>query len=245
MGDWCHDDCRPPPAAAGPRRGPLLRARRRVPGRPARGLRPGPGGARPRGQGATRRAGVRAGPPLPARRGDRVRRRDRRLLQAGSRRGRAAGRRVHRLLRRALHGRVGRHPHLARAEGRPARPGRRLLDGRHGPARPGRGRLGRAHRRGHRRQRRTDHLHELLGRHQGVLRAARRRRLHLVERAGGPGLGLPAEGPGHQGPVPARPAPGPQHRRAGDGPLARGLRGLEPAAARRRAAAGAAARAPR
>ena len=32
----------------------------------------------------------------------------------------------------------------ADAEGDPARPGRRLLDGRHGPARPGRGRLGRA-----------------------------------------------------------------------------------------------------
>ena len=42
---------------------------------------------------------------------------------------------VHRLLRRALHGRVGRHPHRARAEGDPARPRRRLLDGRHGPAR--------------------------------------------------------------------------------------------------------------
>ena len=142
---------------------------------------------------------------------------------------------VHRLLRRALHGRVGRHPHLAGAEGRAARPGRRLLDGRHGPARPGRGRLGRAHRRGRRRRRRTDHLHELLGRHQGVLRPPRRRRVHLVQRPGSPGVGLRAEGAGHQGAVPARPAPRPQHRRARPGPVARRLRGLEPAASRRRA----------
>jgi hypothetical protein len=40
--------------------------------------------------------------------------------------------RVHRLLRRALHGRVGRHPHRRPPEGDPARPRRRLLDGRHG-----------------------------------------------------------------------------------------------------------------
>ena len=33
---------------------------------------------------------------------------------------------------------------------------------------------------GRRRRRRADHLHELLGRHQGVLRPARRRRLHLL-----------------------------------------------------------------
>ena len=88
---------------------------------------------------------------------------------------------------------------------------------------------------GHRRERRTDHLHELLGRHQGVLRPPRRRRLHLLQRAGGPGLGLRAEGAGDQGALPARPAPGPQHGRAGDGLLARGLRRLEPAPARRRA----------
>ena len=50
----------------------------------------------------------------------------------------AAGRpggRVHRLLRRPLHGRVGRHPDRPGPEGDPARPRRRLLDGRHGPAR--------------------------------------------------------------------------------------------------------------
>ena len=43
----------------------------------------------------------------------------------------------------------------AAPEGDPARPGRGLLDGRHGPDQPGRERLGRADRRGRRRQRRT------------------------------------------------------------------------------------------
>ena len=78
----------------------------------------------------------------------------------------------------------------AGAEGDPARPRRRLLDGRHGPARPGRGRLGRAGRRRRRRRRRTRHLHELLGRHQGVLRPPRRRGLHLVQRPGRARVGL-------------------------------------------------------
>ena len=67
-----------------------------------------------RGQGRARRPGLRARPPLPARRGHPVRRRDRRLVQAGPRgRGPARGG-VHRLLRRALHGRERRHPHLGR-----------------------------------------------------------------------------------------------------------------------------------
>ncbi len=101
--------------------------------------------------------------------------------------------------------------------------------------RAGRGRVGRADRGRRRRRRRTGDLHELLRRHQGVLRQARRRRLHVVQRAGGAGVGLRAEGAGHQGAVPARPAPRSQHRRAGDGPRARRLRRLEPAQARRRA----------
>ena len=50
--------------------------------------------------------------------------------------------RLHRLLRRALHGRVGRHPHRRPPAGDPARPQRRLLDGRHGRHRRGRGGLG-------------------------------------------------------------------------------------------------------
>ena len=39
-------------------------------------------------------------------------------------------------------------------------------------------------------ERRADHLHELLGRHQGVLRPQRRRRLHVVQRRGRARLGL-------------------------------------------------------
>ena len=50
--------------------------------------------------------------------------------------------RVHRVLRRALHGRERGHPDLRRPAGDPAGPGRGLLDGRHGRDRPGRGRLG-------------------------------------------------------------------------------------------------------
>ena len=52
----------------------------------------------------------------------------------------------------------------------------------------------------------------------------------------GAGVGLRAEGPGHEGAVPARPAPRPQHRRARAGPVPGRLRGLEPPPAGRRAA---------
>ena len=41
--------------------------------------------------------------------------------------------------------------------------------------------------------------------------------------------------PGREGAVPAGPAPRPQHRRPADGDVARGLRGVEPAQAQRRA----------
>ena len=54
-----------------------LRAGRRLPRRPARRVRPRPGRAGPGRQGGARRPGIRARSPLPARRGDRVRRRDR------------------------------------------------------------------------------------------------------------------------------------------------------------------------
>ena len=174
---------------------PRLRARRRVPGRPARGLRPRPGGARHGREGSARRPGVRARPPLPARRGDPVRRRHRRLVQAGARRGRPAGGGVHRLLRRALHGRVRRHPHRARAAGGPARPRGRLLDGRHGRASPRSRTPGtRSTEAGVADVDRAGDLHELLRRHQGVLRPARRRGLHLVQRPGGAGVGLRSRG---------------------------------------------------
>ena len=61
---------------------------------------------------------------------------------ARSRRGQRPRPTVHRLLRRALHGRVGRRPHRRPPAGDPPRPQRRLLDGRHGRHRPGRGGLG-------------------------------------------------------------------------------------------------------
>ena len=59
---------------------------------------------------------------------------------------------------------------------------------------PGRGRLGRAHGGRRRRRRRAGDLHELLRRHQGVLRPPRRRGLHLLQRAGRARVGLRAEG---------------------------------------------------
>ena len=93
------------------------------------------------------------GPPLPARRGHQVGRCPRRLVQAGPlRRGQRPGHR-HRVLRRALHGRIGRRPHRRPPAGDPPRPQRRLLHGRHGRHRPGRGVLGRPGRRHRRRAR--------------------------------------------------------------------------------------------
>ena len=76
-----------------------------------------------------------------------------------------------------------------------------------------------------------DHLHELLGRAEGVRRRARRRGVHVVERPGGARVGAR---PGRQGAVLPRPAPRPQHR------LRHGLRRsrharLEPAPRARRA----------
>ena len=126
------------------------------------------------------------------------------------------------------------------AEGDPPRPRGRLLDGRHGPAAAGRGRLGRhGGRPGIASDVRAGDLHELQRRHQGVLRPPRRRGLHLLQRRDRARVGLPA---GHEGAVPPRPAPRPQHRRAEDGALARRLRGLGPAPPERRAHRRAAAR---
>ena len=83
-------------------------------------------------------------PPLPARRGHQVGRCPRRLVQARPLRGGQPPGHRHRVLRRALHGRVGRRAHRRPPAGDPPRPQRRLLDGRHGRHRPGRGVLGRA-----------------------------------------------------------------------------------------------------
>ena len=107
----------------------------------------------------------------------------------------AAGGRVHRLLRRALHGRVRRHPHRAGPEGRscptwppaarwPTWPGSRQVE----DAWDALAEAGVAG------QRRTRHLHELQRRHQGVLRPQRRRRLHVVQRRRGARVGVRAEG---------------------------------------------------
>ena len=87
-------------------------------------------------------AALRPRPPLPARRRDALGRRPRRLLRAvpDGRRPDRGG--VHRLLRRALHGRVGRRADRRPPAGAPARPQRRLLHGRHGRHRPGGGGLG-------------------------------------------------------------------------------------------------------
>ena len=123
-----------------------------------------------------------------------------------------------RLLRRTLHGRNGRHPRQSpraspaprrRARDRgPARPEGRLLDGRHGRRRAGGrllGAIGRSDRRGggH-----AGHLRELGGQPQGLLRPARRDRLHVVQRPGRVGLVVSAAAAGALLP---RSAPRPQH----------------------------------
>ena len=126
-------------------------------------------------------------------------------------------RRVRRLLRRPLHGGVGRRAHRRPPAGAPARPERRLLDGRHGRHRPGRRGLGGAGT-GHRhRAGGPGHLHELLGRPQGLRRPPRGLGLHLVQRPGRAHLGPRPRwgrrsGPRRQGPLLPRPAPRPQHR---------------------------------
>ena len=104
----------------------------------------------------------------------------------------------------------------ADAAGDPARPGRRLLDGRHGRRSPRSRRPGTCWTElGVADVDRPGDVHELLRRHQGLRRPPRRRGVHLVERQAGAGLGVRAR---PAGAVPARPAPGPQHRGAGDGP---------------------------
>ncbi len=121
-------------------------------------------------------------PPLPARRRLPVRRPDRRLAQAVAP-GLADRFRVRRLLRRAFHGRSGRHHDGAEPDRHPARPRRRLLDGRHGQPGQGRALLARTGRRARRRERgHPGHLHQLGGRPESLLRRARRHRVHLVER---------------------------------------------------------------
>ena len=74
------------------------------------------------------------------------------------------------------------------------------------------------------------HLHQLVGRHQSLRRRARRHRLHVGQRVGGAEVGVGAR---RADPVPARPAPGTQHRLQ-DGRAARPDGRLGSARARRR-----------
>ena len=145
----------------------------------------------PRRQGHPRRPAADPRPPLPAARGHPLGRPARRLVQARPVRRRQRPGHRHRLLRRPLHGRGGRHPHRRPPARDPPRPQRRLLDGRHGRHRPGRGVLGRRSPQVTDIERIVpDHLHELLGRAEGVRRRPRRRGLHVVERPGRPRVGL-------------------------------------------------------
>ena len=100
-----------------------------------------------------------------------------------------------------------------RVAGGPARHGRRLLAGRHGRHRAGRRLLGATGRSDRHRRRDADHLRQFGGQLEGVLRPARRHRLHVGQRPGGARLGLRPPQPRA---VLPRPAPGPQHG-PGDG----------------------------
>ena len=202
----------------------------------------GHGAADRRGAGGAGRPARHPRPSLPARRGDPVRRLHRRLVQAVARDRQAPASRVHRVLRRALHGRERRRARPAAPEGDPARPGRGLLDGRHGPGRRARDLLERAGTAGHGVAHRPGHLHQLRRGGEELRRRARRHGVHVVERRRRAGVGLGAEG---EDPVPARPAPGPQHRLLPHGRAARpdggvgsqaAVRRVDPRAGRRGAA---------
>ena len=120
---------------------------RRAPGAAgavSRPVRRGDGSPHRRGQGDARPPRRHPRPSLSARRSDQVRRLHRRLLQARRPGQQAPRRRVHRLLRRALHGRERRRAQRRASAGHPARSRRRLLDGRHGRAGSARAVLGRS-----------------------------------------------------------------------------------------------------
>ena len=175
----------------------------------SRPLRRGAGRADPRRQAATRRLAPDPRAPLSAGRGDPLRRPPRRQLQAQPARRGEPGLPRDRLLRRAFHGRDRRHPLARRGLGLSPRPVRRMQHGRHGRPGIGRGRLGgplgdHRHRRHHAR-----HLHQLVGRPQGLLRPPRRDRLHQLQR---PRRARMVLRPPASRPLLPRSAPGPQHR---------------------------------
>ena len=132
------------------------------------------------------------GPPLPARRGDPARGLHRRLLQARPARG-AAGRRPTSSSSAASTSWRSPRTSSPPTHQKVMLPGheRRLHDGGHGRDRAGRGLLGGRHG-GRRRGHPARHLHELHRGPQGVRGPPRRGRLHVVERARGARLGVPA-----------------------------------------------------
>ena len=230
------------PAPARPGHRPGHREGRRVPRRPARRPRiPTWSTAPDAAEAALGDARLHPRPPLPARRGHRVRRRHRRLVQA-----RPAGRRaprggVHRLLRRALHGRERRHPD------QPTTSRSILPDLAAGCSMADMAEIGQVEDAWERfvdaglaDVDRPDHVHELHGRDQGVHRAPRRHGLHVVQRQASPWSGPSSRASGcfflpdqHLGRNTAVLDLGLTPRR---------LRGLRPAQARRRAHRRAAAR---
>ncbi len=149
-----------------------------------------------RRQGRAGLPAVRARAPLPARRGHALGRCPGRLLRALPDRRRPDRGRVHRLLRRPLHGRVGRRPDRRPPAGAAPRPQCRVLHGGHGGHRPGGGGLGRAGTGGRRGRPDPGHLHELGRRPEGLRRPPRRRRLHVVQRPGRADVGRSEQGRG-------------------------------------------------
>ena len=138
----------------------------------------------------------------------------------------------HRVLRRPLHGRVGRRAHRRPPARDPPRPQRRLLDGRHGRHRPGRGGLGGDRRRSPTIDRvvpitymnSSAALKAFVGRHGGAVCTSSNARAVLE-------WALDA---GRQGALLPRPAPRPQHRLR-DGLHRERHAGVEPAPRARRA----------
>ena len=150
--------------------------------------------------------------PLPVRRGDQARRPHGRQPQAQparrARLRREAGR-ASDLLRRALHGRVRRHAHPRARQRHAARSLRRLLDGRHGAARrlpssPGNRSTRRLDRQGFTGPGDPDHLRQLVRRHQGLRRRARRRLLHQLQRRHRLRVGRPRPATGTRGATTSR-----------------------------------------
>ena len=171
-------------------------------------------------------------PPLPARRGHALGRRPGRLVRPVPARGRQRPGRVHRVLRRPLHGRVGRHPHRRPPAGRSSptsTPAARW------PTWPTSTRSRRRGRRSPRSPTSSGSCPITYMNSSAALKAfvgrARRRRVHVVATPGP--CSTWALRAGRQGAVLPRPAPRPQHRLP-DGLRRRRHAGVEPAPRARR-----------